>query len=114
MKHILASKGRIFIAVPNKNSYDAHVYSKFWAAYDVPRHLWHFTPTAIQKLSEQHGFVVEDTLAMPLDAYYISILSEKYKGNKWNILNGAVNGFISNLKANKLRYSSQIYVLRHA
>ncbi|MFN5319537.1 MAG: class I SAM-dependent methyltransferase [Bacteroidia bacterium] len=114
MKHILADDGRIFIAVPNKNSYDAQVYGKFWAAYDVPRHLWHFTPTAIQKLSEQHGFFVEDILAMPLDAYYISMLSEKYKGNKWGIIQGAIKGGISNLKAGKLRYSSQIYVLRHA
>jgi len=51
---------------------------------------------------------------MPLDAYYISMLSEKYKGNKWSVLYGAINGCISNLKAGKLRYSSQIYVLRHA
>jgi SAM-dependent methyltransferase len=114
MKHILSVDGRIFIAVPNKNSYDAHFYGSFWAAYDVPRHLWHFTPLAIQKLSEQNGFVVEDILAMPLDAYYISMLSEKYKGNKWSVLYGAINGCISNLKAGKLRYSSQIYVLRHA
>jgi 2-polyprenyl-3-methyl-5-hydroxy-6-metoxy-1,4-benzoquinol methylase len=113
LKRILAPDGRIFIAVPNKSSYDAFLYGKFWAAYDVPRHLWHFTPDAIRKLTEKHGFFLEDIVPMPLDALYISMLSEKYKGNKWGILSGFKNGLISNFKAGKERYSSQIYVLRH-
>ena len=85
-----------------------------WGAYDVPRHLWHFSPSIIQQFGAKHGFILAEQHPMPFDAFYVSILSEKYKKSKMPFLKGMLNGmrawFAS--AANKERSSSIIYVFR--
>ena len=92
---ILKPNGTLIIAVPNHTSTDAQKYGVHWAAYDVPRHLWHFSPQAMSTLLGRHGFTLKRKLPMPLDAFYVSMLSEKYKGN-YSL--AAVNGLFSGLK----------------
>lgn len=107
---ILEDKGRILIAVPNPDSPDAKKYKEYWAAYDVPRHLFHFSKNNIKDLAQKHGFIVENIKPMLFDSFYVSMLSEKYK--KGSILNAAINGLFSNLKAkNSSNHSSLIYIL---
>jgi 2-polyprenyl-3-methyl-5-hydroxy-6-metoxy-1,4-benzoquinol methylase len=113
LKVLLKEKGKIFIAVPNYTSKDAAVYKACWAAYDVPRHLYHFSPAAVDQLIQRHGMQVEKYKPMWFDSFYISLLSSKYKNGK-TILVGAVwNGFLSNLAAlfNVKKCSSVIYVI---
>lgn len=113
LKKILKPGGALFIAVPNYTSYDAGLYGSSWAAYDVPRHLYHFSPTAMQKLVEHHGLQLRKTKAMWLDSFYISLLSEKHKSGRVNLVKGFWNGAVSNLKAlsRKERASSLIYIV---
>lgn len=110
LKRLLSARGRIFVAVPNHTSADAHHYRQYWAAYDVPRHLWHFSPATIRTLFNKHGFVLERTLPMKLDAYYVSLLSERYKNG--NALGAFWQGFRSNWLAGNDKWSSQIYVFK--
>jgi len=112
---LLKADGTLIIAVPNYKSYDAQVYQEFWAAYDTPRHLWHFSQQALKKLGAEVGMNVVKTLPMKFDAFYVSLLSEKYKTGKMNYLKGFWNGWRSNLKAKSNgEYSSLIYVLKKA
>lgn len=92
---ILKPGGVLIIAVPNHTSSDAKKYGEKWAAYDVPRHLWHFSPKAMESLLHQHQFELINKLSMPLDAFYVSMLSEKYKGR--GIL-GTISAFFAGLK----------------
>ena len=78
---ILKKDGTLIIAVPNHTSRDAKHYATKWAAYDVPRHLWHFSPESMNQLLSRHHFQINEKMDMPLDAFYVSMLSEKYKGN---------------------------------
>jgi 2-polyprenyl-3-methyl-5-hydroxy-6-metoxy-1,4-benzoquinol methylase len=112
--NILKPNGVLVIAVPNYTSYDAAVYKKFWAAYDVPRHLYHFSPQSMEALSTQHGFKIVQHLPMKYDSYYVSMLSEKYVRGKNNYLSAFLTGRKSNSKAkgDAKKYSSVIYVLR--
>ncbi|MBL7932104.1 MAG: class I SAM-dependent methyltransferase [Bacteroidia bacterium] len=114
-KSRLSKNGALMIAVPNHNSFDAKHYKEFWAAYDVPRHLYHFEPKTISKLLAQHGFVLEKIVPMKFDSFYVSMLSEKYKTGSIRYLNAFINGLKSNLKAgSEMNYSSIIYVFRHS
>ena len=112
LKKLVRRSGRIFIAVPNYTSYDARVYQGNWAAYDVPRHLYHFSPAAMQTLVVGHGLQLLGSQAMWYDSFYISLLSERYRG-KGNMFRAGVTGLVSNAKAfvNKSRCSSLIYVV---
>lgn len=92
---LLKSSGKLIIAVPNHSSYDALHYREFWAAWDVPRHIWHFTPGQMQMLGEKHNFTLNGVYALPFDSFYISLLSEKYKKSGMALFNGAFHGFIS-------------------
>lgn len=107
---LVKENGVLIIAVPNYTSYDAQYYKADWAAYDVPRHLYHFSPKSIIHLVEKFGFTHEQTLPMKFDSYYVSMLSEKYKGG--NLAHAIKTGFVSNAKADSDRWSSQIYVFR--
>ncbi|MGI6574211.1 MAG: methyltransferase domain-containing protein [Fermentimonas sp.] len=78
IKKVLTNEGVVVIAVPNHLSYDAHFYKERWAAYDIPRHLWHFTPATLEQLLVLHGLAVTGRHALPFDPFYISLLSEKY------------------------------------
>lgn len=93
LHRILGDKGIAIIAVPNSASYDALKYKEHWAAYDVPRHLWHFTPSTIAQWGEKHGFVLDRQYTMPFDGFYISMLSEQYKGSRLHTIRGFWNGF---------------------
>jgi len=114
LRYLLKPNGRLVIAVPNFKSYDAKYYKNFWAAYDVPRHLWHFSKTSISNLFIKENIVLEHILPMHFDAYYVSLLSEKYKSGWMNPIKSFWIGFNSNLKATRSKeYSSHIYVLKH-
>ncbi|HMH33069.1 MAG TPA: class I SAM-dependent methyltransferase [Puia sp.] len=112
VKKMLKPAGRIFIAVPNYTSYEAGVYQNYWAAYDVPRHLYHFSPASMKQLLRIHDLVVHGIRPMWYDSFYISLLSEKYKTGKDHPIKGFLNGAVSNAKAcfNIEKCSSLIYV----
>jgi ubiquinone/menaquinone biosynthesis C-methylase UbiE len=113
LKRLLKPSGTLVIAVPNFNSYDANHYKEFWAAYDVPRHLWHFSQASITKLFEKEQFSLRKILPMKYDAYYVSLLSEKYKTGKMNYIKALFTGLKSNFIAKKTKeYSSHIYILK--
>lgn len=109
----LEENGTMIIAVPNFNSYDARHYREFWAAYDVPRHLWHFSRTAIERLFAKHGLKVVQTKPMVFDAFYVSLLSEKYKTGKGNFIRAFLLGLLSNMNGWLTKeHSSIIYILQ--
>jgi 2-polyprenyl-3-methyl-5-hydroxy-6-metoxy-1,4-benzoquinol methylase len=112
----LTETGTIFIAVPNRNSWDSGHYQNTWAAYDVPRHLWHFTRQDMEKLMQAHSLNIVDTIPMKLDAYYVSLLSEKYRNKKsgpLTIFRSMLNGLRSNISGSRTdEYSSHIYVIK--
>ncbi len=111
----LNKNGTIFIAVPNHNSYDAKKYQQHWAAWDVPRHLWHFDQRTMPQLLDKHELTIIQQLPMKLDAYYVSMLSEKYRtqsSSPFNLVNGFLNGLRSNIRAKNNNYSSIIYVAK--
>lgn len=113
LQRILKDEGNLIIAVPNYKSFDADYYGKFWAAYDVPRHLFHFSQSTMEKLLIKHGFEIENIKPMKFDSFYVSMLSEKYKNQKSNILNAFWVGLKSNFKAIKSNdYSSLIYIVK--
>lgn len=113
LRRLIKPDGVIFIAVPNFKSYDAEHYGTFWAAYDVPRHLWHFSRSAIEKLAAEQQLHVEAVLPMKFDAFYVSLLSEKYRSGKMNFLRAFAIGWKSNARARRNgAYSSLIYVLK--
>lgn len=109
---ILKQDGLLIVAVPNRNSHDAAHYGKYWAAYDVPRHLWHFRPKDIRALFSQRGFEVMEVLPMKYDSYYVSMLSEKYMTGSVKYFSAFRRGWSSNSRAGKEAWSSQIYVIR--
>lgn len=115
LKALLKDEGCMVIAVPNFKSFDAKHYGGYWAAYDVPRHLWHFSQSAISKIFDRYGMVVKEIKPMWFDAFYVSMLSEKYKGNKWHLPMGFLVGAWSNIRAMFTKEcSSLIYVLQKA
>jgi SAM-dependent methyltransferase len=118
LKSLLNSEGYLILALPNCESYDAKMYGNHWAAYDVPRHLYHFNPTSTLHLASLYGYEIVQKLPMIYDSYYVSLLSEKYKNPhlpfplQW--IKAILNGFLSNHKA-KLKgqnYSSILYILK--
>ena len=116
LKELLKPGGKIFIAVPNYTSVDSNVYKLFWAAYDVPRHLYHFTPAAMDALVQRHGLKIVAKKPMWFDSFYISLLSSKYKNGKTRWLGAGIRWLRSNITAlfNKNRCSSLIYIIDKA
>jgi 2-polyprenyl-3-methyl-5-hydroxy-6-metoxy-1,4-benzoquinol methylase len=114
LKRLIKPNGAIVIAVPNFNSYDAKHYEDFWAAYDVPRHLWHFSRQSIKVLFEREKLQLNKTVPMVFDAFYVSLLSEKYKTGKMNFVSAFFIGLKSNWKARTTNeYSSHIYIIKN-
>ena len=110
LHRLLKDNGRLVIAVPNYKSYDAQYYKDKWAAYDVPRHLNHFHKESLQNIFAG-SFELETIHPMKWDAYYISMMSEKYIGKGNYFIKGILTGWKSNCKARKTgEYSSLIYV----
>ena len=110
LSKLLSPKGKLFIAVPNYTSYDAVHYGPYWAAYDVPRHLYHFSPESMRVLLQMHGLKIKAVRPMWFDSFYVSLLSEKYK--QGSFISGFFFGFLSNLFAllNRKKCSSLIYI----
>lgn len=110
--NLLKRNGKLIIAVPNHESYDARYYKEFWAAYDVPRHIWHFAPKQMKQLGEKHGFKLNSIHTMPFDSFYVSMLSEKYKKSSMGLIKGILHGKISWLLSilDNSKCSSVIYV----
>lgn len=114
IKRVLKPGGSVIVALPNNSSWDANHYGKDWAAWDVPRHLWHFTPRSFSLLAGISGFKITGIIPLPFDVFYISILSEKYRGSKIPYIAGFVKGFVfSVLSAFTIRRSSSlVYILK--
>lgn len=113
MLRVLKPGGRLVVALPNHASWDAKHYEKFWAAWDVPRHLYHYNPKSILSLMNQFGLIEEMTKPMVWDAFYVSLLSEKFKGKKAPLLRAAFKGLFSNMRAYQNgNYSSLMYFFR--
>jgi 2-polyprenyl-3-methyl-5-hydroxy-6-metoxy-1,4-benzoquinol methylase len=117
LKQLLIQSGTIFIAVPNHTSWDAKHYKQHWAGFDVPRHFWHFSMKSMTRLLEKHALTVVKIIPMRLDAFYISLLSEKYQNNEQVSILGMIKAFFkalySNQRARKsMEYSSLIYVVK--
>ena len=114
LKRLLKPTGSLIIAVPNFKSFDAQHYGRFWAAYDVPIHFWHFSKTAIQKLFQKEQMELVKILPMKFDSFYVSLLSEKYKSGRMNFVKAFFIGLWSNIKAKSDKeYSSHIYILKN-
>jgi 2-polyprenyl-3-methyl-5-hydroxy-6-metoxy-1,4-benzoquinol methylase len=114
IKTLLKEKGTLIIAVPNCASRDANHYKNYWAAYDVPRHLYHFTPSTIEKLFNKHNLLLLQKLPMKFDSFYVSLLSEKYKNGESGFISAFFNGLRSNMQAMSTgNYSSLIYIFKH-
>ena len=114
LKTLLKKEGKIFIAVPNYQSFDSSVYKLYWAAYDVPRHLYHFTPKALHALVQKHGLKISTKKPMWFDSFYISLLSSKYKNGRTKWIGAGLSGLRSNIKAlmNSDYCSSVIYIIQ--
>jgi len=115
VQKVMKKEGTFFVALPNCKSLDAAIYREYWAAYDVPRHLYHFTRKSAHNLFNKHQMQIENILPMKIDAYYISLLSEKYRKGKISYVRALINGFRSNYFArkNNNEYSSLIYVIKN-
>lgn len=114
LQKAIKSDGKLIIAVPNYTSFDGQTYDTAWAAYDVPRHLYHFSPKSMRILMHRMGFQVESIKPMWFDAFYVSLLSEKYKKRGLKFLHAVLVGIKSNLHAvfNKEKCSSVIYIIK--
>lgn len=116
IKRIIKPGGKVIVALPNSDSYDAGYYGSDWAAYDVPRHLWHFNPQVFSRFANDNGFEISSVSYLPLDVFYISILSEKCRGNRMQFVSGFLRGFYFSLLSlfRKLKSSSIVYILKES
>jgi len=113
IRRLLKPGGVCIVALPNSASYDALHYGAYWAAYDVPRHLWHFNSDTFRKFSTKAGLEITGIHSLPLDIFYISMLSEKYKGSQTHFISGILKGGVFALRTlfNKNKSSSLVYLL---
>lgn len=113
LKTKLKPDGKILIAVPNHKSFDAKFYKSCWAAWDVPRHIWHFSNDSFQKLMYKNELKKVKLYPLWFDSFYISILSEKYKKSKFGIFRAIPIAILSNTKALfDKNWSSVIYLIQ--
>lgn len=110
---LLEEEGYLILALPNYNSWDASYYNSFWAAYDVPRHAYHFSKESIAILAEEFNLNLIKVKPMLFDSFYVSYLSEKNKGSKIPFIKGIFIGFLSNCVGFfKKEHSSHLYLLQ--
>ena len=114
LRKLLAPGGKLFIAVPNYTSADEKIYHEYWAAYDVPRHLYHFPPKAMEQLMDKHGLKIEKMKPMWYDSMYVSMLSEQYKTGSQHPVRALINGTVSNVEAmfEHQKCGSLIYIVK--
>ncbi len=114
LKRVLRDNGTMIIALPNCSSHDAIYYGDYWAAYDVPRHLYHFQPFHVEQFAKRHRLEIVEYVPMKFDAFYVSMLSEKYKTGSTNYLKAFLQGWKSNraAKGDSKKFSSVIYILK--
>jgi SAM-dependent methyltransferase len=114
INRILQKDGIAIIAVPNHKSWDTKYYQEFWAAWDVPIHLWHFSKETIEKIFQKHDLKLIKTKPMIFDSFYVSLLSEEFKTGKKNFISGFLIGLISNIIGiiSKRGHSSTIYIFK--
>ena len=115
-KSRLAKDGKLLLALPNPASFDASYFEEYWAAYDVPRHIYHFTPATITALGAKYGFKLKKSRGLIFDSFYISLLSNEYKTGNKRLLHSFFIGLLSNLQAmlGKPNYSSNLYIFENA
>ena len=115
-KSRLAKDGKLLLALPNPASFDASYFEEYWAAYDVPRHIYHFTPATIAALGAKYGFKLKKSRGLIFDSFYISLLSNEYKTGNKRLLHSFFIGLLSNLRAmlGKPNYSSNLYIFENA
>jgi 2-polyprenyl-3-methyl-5-hydroxy-6-metoxy-1,4-benzoquinol methylase len=115
MLEYLQPGGSLVIALPNCSAYDARHYKEYWAGYDVPRHLWHFTPSTFKILAEKHRLEIIKMKRLPLDPFYNAMLSEKYKANKFYMISGLFYGKLAYLESlmHIEKSSSVVYFINH-
>ena len=113
---LLIPGGALIVAVPDCDSWDAKKYGDYWAAYDLPRHLYHFSQETIKTLMAKNDFRVQKIIPMKMDAFYISLLSHKYLSGRQNYFKAIFNGIRSDMHAGKNNrdYSSLIYICKIA
>jgi 2-polyprenyl-3-methyl-5-hydroxy-6-metoxy-1,4-benzoquinol methylase len=113
IKNLLKENGKLFVAVPNYTSYDAKLYKEYWAAYDVPRHLYHFSPNAMKELMRLAGLKIIDMKPMWYDSFYVCLLSSRYKNGRTNWIGAIISGVLSNIKVinDAKKCSSVIYII---
>ncbi|MCH7407918.1 class I SAM-dependent methyltransferase [Belliella sp. DSM 111904] len=107
--------GLLFIAVPNHQSHDANAYQENWAAWDVPRHLYHFDQVSMQNFASIHQLEIIAQKPMLFDSYYVSLLSASYDSKNKILapLNAFMNGWKSNATAKSdNNYSSIMFILK--
>jgi predicted SAM-dependent methyltransferase len=111
---IIKKDGKLIVGVPNHNSYDAKFYGKYWAAWDVPIHLWHFSKKSIEEIMRKHDFKLVKTKPMIFDSFYVSLLSEEYKKGNKKFIQGFMVGLISNIFGifTNNGHSSIIYIFK--
>ncbi len=113
LKKRLNKKGKFFIAIPNFKSFDSKHYGKYWAGYDTPRHLWHFSRKSIHLIAKKNRFSIFKEKGLHLDSIYVSYLSEKHKRKHFPLLFGVVIGFVSILNSLFTKESSSfLFVLK--
>ena len=114
LRERMTDHGLLIIAVPDRASWDARYYGRDWAAWDVPRHLTHFSQQDMQRILPSCGFRLRNERHMWYDAPYVSILSERSRGRGpfLSTLLGIAIGTISNIAAVIGRHptSSTIYI----
>ena len=115
LKSLTSKNAKVLIALPNYLSFDARYYGSVWAAFDVPRHRFHFSPNGLKSVMADFGFKLVNTHPLYLDAFYISMISEKYKNNKLYFLFGMFIGLISNVMGLfNSNYSSSAFIFKKA
>ena len=112
IKKSLIQDGFVIVALPNYQSTDAKIYKEFWAAYDTPRHLYHFTIKSMNKTIKPHGLNIESIYRMNFDPFYVSMLSAKHMGKSF--MSGLINGFKSWTLSifSKDKCSSLIFIIK--
>ena len=111
----IAKEGVLVLALPNSKSFDADYFKEYWAAYDVPRHIYHFDPMTIESLAKKYGFKLKSKRGQIFDSFYISLLSHEYKTGHKKFALSLIIGLWSNLLAyfGKGNYSSNLYIVEH-